>query len=1759
MLAGLADGLEAAHAAGVIHRDVKPANLLFASDGTLKLVDFGLVRLAGEGGGSMTVTGQLVGTPYYMSPEQAMAKRMKIDHRTDIYSLGATLYELLTLRLPFRGDSIQDVCSQIITKDPTAPRKVDPRIPRDLETVVLKAMEKDRDRRYPSAGELAKDLRRFADGVAIRARRIGPAARAWRKVKRNKVRAALVAAVLVLAAAGALFAVSAREEAERRAGLEYESLLARAFTGLCFLGGQPEPGKAEDYQEAELFTRAIELRPDALEPYVGRALAPGRTLEERLADLDAAESRGLPARTRHMARAWLFGKATNRQVARREEYHEELRLAAECPAAGPDGALFEAMLLDCQGKRPEAIERLREAIESGSFRNAARLLRAMFRAQRGDQEGALEDLQALRAAGQENFTIRMGIASLWHGMERKEKGEAEFAACLAEARAENTEERWLDLVWACGWFGVDKYAPPPEPDPIEMVWRDRAAAEALERYPGSAVLTYERGKCHYVQKRYPEALETFERTLALDGEIWRARLWRAWTLQAEERYEEAEAQLEDLVRNSPEARTGVPEPEGRRRVLGAAIQGLSRLRLDRGRPDEALRTLDEALRDERWQWRLANEFHALRAHILGKDARRFPEALEAARTALDLDPRDYTAQQVLISILPRTGQPEEALAAADRLLSRFPLHAWTHAQRGAILADLKRREEAATAVERALSLGTRRAEAQVLCGRTLQELDRPEEALAAADRAIELDPDNHGGHCVRAGILAVTGRLEDALPAAVRAIELDRDCRAGYAHLGLILHKRGENHEALLVFEHALQMHPERPGAGRQKAMIQAERGSTLTSLGRFGEALAALDRSIELEPEDPRPHLKRGRTLEMCGRLEEAIAGSDRAVEVNPGFVPAHLFRGRLLRDVGKNVEALAAFDRAVELGGEDPWVQRTRGLILVELGRPEEALRAYERAIELEPGRASTHAILAQLLLDREEYQRAREEYELALELGIEDSQAGAAIRVNLGVALKALGKPEEALEAYDRAIELDPEYATAHYDRGVVLGDQLDRPEDALAAYRRAIELEPGYAEAHQAVGFLLHYQGDHEGALREIDRAVELGLETAASQGIRGRVLLRRERPEEALQAFRRVLELDPEDASAHAYRGFLLRRRGEHESALADLDRALELGCENAWVHFERGNSLIVLGRTEDALEAWDRAIALDPECAAAHANRGYVLYERKAYREALEALDLAVKHGLEHAKVQEHRGVALLMLGRPEDALAALDEAMRLEPERPGLHFHRARALQALDRHDEALSEVELALRRDADSAAAHYVRGMILHGLGRLEESRASLERALELDGGLPAVWDFLANVLAASGRMEEARQALARALETEPRTAGEHSQRGWALSRLGRHQEALERFERACALAPDSARYPANKGLMLSYLRRHREALAIVEPLLEAHPDLFTAHMTRLLASGALGRGAEALEAAGHLVRLKPAEGFLHVQLARAHVALGQFPEALGALDRALELGHDAATARMTRSQALLGLSRFEEALAELDRVLEMEASLPSRSPQLRMLALESRARALNRLGRCEEALAACDEAEELVERFPEMPSVRGLLELERGFAWEGLGRIGERARAFERALELGVPLPPGGKAELLNAIAWHLATAADPEERDPARAIELARSAAEQAPGDWGFLDTLAVACYRAGKWREALDAAAEARRRHEGNRPVPWFFVAMAHWRLGEKEEAREWYRTSLETLDTLKDQLKPWELEQQERFRAEAAELLGIDR
>ncbi len=224
-----AKAIHHAHEHGVIHRDVKPANVMLRDDGRVTVTDFGLAKHLGSG--ALTTTGLLVGTPYYMSPELVNAKGTQdVGPASDVYGLGVTLYELLTGKPPFDAPNPMALLKLIGEKDPTPPTAIDPKIPRDLETILLTCMRKRPERRYASAEALADDLERFLDGQPIAVRRPGLGERVARFVSRNRVATGVAAASVLVLLGAVLFFTNALKSQEADYERRIREILAEADT-----------------------------------------------------------------------------------------------------------------------------------------------------------------------------------------------------------------------------------------------------------------------------------------------------------------------------------------------------------------------------------------------------------------------------------------------------------------------------------------------------------------------------------------------------------------------------------------------------------------------------------------------------------------------------------------------------------------------------------------------------------------------------------------------------------------------------------------------------------------------------------------------------------------------------------------------------------------------------------------------------------------------------------------------------------------------------------------------------------------------------------------------------------------------------------------------------------------------------------------------------------------------------------------------------------------------------------------------------------------------------------------------------------------------------------------------------------------------------------------------------------------------------------------------------------------------------------------
>jgi serine/threonine-protein kinase len=252
LIAALACAVQFAHKSGFMHRDLKPGNILLTPDGVPKITDFGLARPI-DGGPEFTLTGARIGTPSYMAPEQALGKTSAIGPAVDIYALGAVLYELLTGRPPFVGESATATERQVIADEPVPPSRRNRHVPRDLETICLKCLEKDPTRRYASAQDLGDDLHRFLDGKPVIARPVGAVKRVIKWARRRPALATLGATVAVLLAASAglgLWLYQQETLRAERVGLAVEAAIKNAF----------ESVRTERFDEAKNFLKEADNR-----------------------------------------------------------------------------------------------------------------------------------------------------------------------------------------------------------------------------------------------------------------------------------------------------------------------------------------------------------------------------------------------------------------------------------------------------------------------------------------------------------------------------------------------------------------------------------------------------------------------------------------------------------------------------------------------------------------------------------------------------------------------------------------------------------------------------------------------------------------------------------------------------------------------------------------------------------------------------------------------------------------------------------------------------------------------------------------------------------------------------------------------------------------------------------------------------------------------------------------------------------------------------------------------------------------------------------------------------------------------------------------------------------------------------------------------------------------------------------------------------------------------------------------------------------
>jgi serine/threonine protein kinase/Flp pilus assembly protein TadD len=816
-----AEALDHTHQLGVVHRDVKPANLLIEGSGHLWVTDFGLARIQSEA--SMTASGDVVGTLRYMSPEQALAKRLVIDHRTDVYSLGATLYELLTLQPVFGGTDRQELLRQIAFEEPKPPRRLDKAVPAELESIVLKALEKRPTDRYGTAQELADDLRRYVDDKPIQAKRprLAQRARKWARRHRAVVGAAVVCLAVTLAVLAGSVGWVARDQAARRTQTEREANAALEESAARQREGRLPEALAAARRAAWVvdtgtagasFRQRVQARRADLELVA--------ELEEARLEMTAVKDGHFDIELGDRLFAEAFQRAgLDVEALPAEEAAERIRAssaAAELAAALDHWALTRR---EIRGRSPSSWQhllRVARGADSDAWRD--RLREALAEQ---DHQALLELARSEEVLQQPSLTLAALAIALRRG------GAVEPAeVLLRQARQRRPVDFWANHNLA----EALKKAQPARWDEVSRFWT--AAVVLRPQSPGAH---YNLGSALTEQGRWDEAIAEYQEAVRLKKDYSEAYIGLGVAFYKQGRLDEAIAKYQEALRlkkDDPDAHNS----------LGAALAA-------KGRLDEAIAEYQKALHIKRDDPDARNNLGVALAR-----KGLFDEAIAEYQKSIRIEKDNPEAHNNLGNALLGKGEFEEAILAYRAALHLKKDYPEAHYNLGNALKQKGQLDGAIEHYQEAVRLKKDFFEAHGnLRIALIQKWIQKDDPKAHYNLGVDLQ---------------AKGRLDEAIGEFKEAIRLKNDFAEAHNNLGSALATKGRRDEAIDEFKAAIRFNKDVPE-------IYCNLGRVLLQQGQFAEALAAVKRGHELgskNPHWPHPSAQLLRTAEQLVALEPKL-----------------------------------------------------------------------------------------------------------------------------------------------------------------------------------------------------------------------------------------------------------------------------------------------------------------------------------------------------------------------------------------------------------------------------------------------------------------------------------------------------------------------------------------------------------------------------------------------------------------------------------------------------------------------------------------------------------------------------------------------------------------------------------------------------------------------------------------------------------------------------------------------------------------------
>jgi eukaryotic-like serine/threonine-protein kinase len=670
--------------------------------------------------------------------------------------------------------------------------------------------------------------------------------------------------------------------------------------------------------------------------------------------------------------------------------------------------------------------------------------------------------------------------------------------------------------------------------------------------------------------------------------------------------------------------------------------------------------------------------------------------------------------------------------------------------------------------------------------------------------------------------------------------------------------------------------------------------------------------------------------------------------------------------------------------------------------------------------------------------------------------------------------------------------------------MLGTMLlgaEQPERALEVVRRAQQLHPGDFWINFLLGRILNGQTSQQAqeAVQFYRVTVALRPHQAGAHRRLGSSLYYAGKLDDAIASYRKVIELQPEDPDGYSGLGMALLKQNKLDEAIAAQKKAIQLKPNNPGYHFGLGNALAKQNKLDEAVVCYLKAVELNPNWAAIH-------------------------HDL---------GLAFMAQKKPDAAIASYRKAIELEPKYTGAYFDLATALAAQKNHDEAIACYRKALEIEPNYAGAYLNLGIALAAQKNQDESIACYRKAIELSPKYVSAHMNLGLALAGRNRPDEAVECFRKVIELDPTNAGAHNNLGNVLKRHDQLDEAIACYRKSIELDPKVAGVHNNLGLALASQNKLDEAIACYRKAIELDPKYTRSLINLGLTLAAQKKLDEAITCYQTAIELDPNSAVAYFNLGRLVHSRPDLDEAIDCYRRAIEIEPKYASAHYHLGLALAAQKKVDEAIDSFRKAIELDPKLT--------LAYYNLGAALTAQQKLDEAIACY---RTLVELVPKSPRAHSSL----GSALAGQQKLDEAIACYRKAIELN---PKYAMAH--NNLAWLRATCSDPKLREPAEAIAAANKAMELDPNNPLFPSTLGAAYYRSGDWQAAIAAFEKSMELRNGGDSIEWFFLAMAHCQLGDKDKARAWFDRAVQWMDKHQP-----ENEELRRFRAEAAELLQIE-